>query len=81
MRRGMIFSSLLHLLILVLVIFGLPRWNKQEEVMPSIPVEIVTHCRVTRTAQGGAEAGAAQAGAAEAGGCGPRSAARPNRRS
>ena len=42
MRRSMTFSALLHLAILALVIFGLPRWHEPIEVAPSIPVEVVT---------------------------------------
>jgi hypothetical protein len=42
MRRSLVFSALLHLAILALVIFGLPRWQKPLEIGPAIPVEVVT---------------------------------------
>ncbi|HXV24979.1 MAG TPA: energy transducer TonB [Alphaproteobacteria bacterium] len=42
MRRSIVLSAVLHLAILVLVIVGLPRWQKPIEVAPAIPVEVVT---------------------------------------
>jgi outer membrane biosynthesis protein TonB len=42
MRRSFVFSALLHLAILALVIFGLPRWNRPLEIGPAIPIEVVT---------------------------------------
>jgi outer membrane biosynthesis protein TonB len=41
MRRSLVLSALLHLAILALVIFGLPRWQEPVEIAPAIPVEIV----------------------------------------
>jgi outer membrane biosynthesis protein TonB len=42
MRRSLVFSGLLHLAVLALVIFGLPRWQRPLEIGPAIPVEVVT---------------------------------------
>ena len=42
MRRGVVFSAILHVLLLIVVVVGLPRWHKPVEIAPAIPVEVVT---------------------------------------
>ena len=42
MRRGIVFSAILHVLLLIVVVVGLPRWHKPVEIAPAIPVEVVT---------------------------------------
>ncbi len=42
MRRSLVLSAILHLALLVLVIFGLPRWQEPVEIAPAVPVEVVT---------------------------------------
>jgi outer membrane biosynthesis protein TonB len=42
MRRGVVFSAILHVLVLAVVVVGLPRWHKPVEIAPAIPVEVVT---------------------------------------
>ena len=42
MRRGVVYSCILHIGVLALVLIGLPRWHKPVEIAPAIPVEVVT---------------------------------------
>src|SRR6185503_8625069 len=42
MRRGIVFSAILHVLLLIVVVVGLPRGHKPVEIAPAIPVEVVT---------------------------------------
>ena len=41
MRQGAILSAILHVLLILLLVFGLPRLTTEPEFVPPIPIEVV----------------------------------------